>query len=58
MAPDDIRAALRPFNLKAVAADLGISYLSLWRFARGKTKNPTWALVDAVSRYLQQASGK
>ena len=54
---DEIRAALRPFNLKRVAADTGLSHATVWRFARGKTAKPSWQLVDTLERYVRRVAG-
>jgi DNA-directed RNA polymerase specialized sigma54-like protein len=53
MTPDEVRDALKPFNLVAVAADLGMDYVTVWRFARGKTRNPTWEMVNTLAEYVK-----
>jgi len=57
MTLDEIRALLRPFNLKTVAADTGLGYVTVWRFARGKTRSPSWQLVDTLERYVRGVAG-
>jgi DNA-directed RNA polymerase specialized sigma54-like protein len=53
MTPDEVRAALRPFNLRVVAANLGMNYVTLWRFATGKTSNPAWEMVNNLAEYVK-----
>jgi DNA-directed RNA polymerase specialized sigma54-like protein len=55
---DEIRAALRPFNLKRVAEDTGLAHATVWRFATGKTRKPTWQLVDTLERYVRSVAGQ
>jgi DNA-directed RNA polymerase specialized sigma54-like protein len=57
MTLDEIRAALRPFNLKRVAADTGLPHVTVWRFATGKTRNPTWQLVETLRLYVRSVAG-
>lgn len=58
MTPDEIRAALKPFNLVAVAQELRMDYVTLWRFATGKTRNPTWEMVNTLSEYIRGKGGR
>jgi hypothetical protein len=58
MTPDEIRDALKPFNLVAVAQELRMDYVTLWRFATGKTRNPTWEMVNTLSDYIRGKGGR
>lgn len=57
MTLDEIRAALEPFNLKRVARDTDLCHATVWRFARGITRKPTWQLVDTLERYVRGVAG-
>ena len=57
MTIDEIKAALKSFNLKRVAADIGVPYVTVWRFATGKTDRPSWHLVEALKRYVRGVAG-
>ena len=51
MDTEQLRQALQPYNLRAVARDTGINYFTLWRFARGKRTSQAETL-DKLRAYL------
>ena len=53
MTIEEVKAALRPYNLKRVADDTGMEYKAIWRFATGRTKSPSWEIVTRLAAYLQ-----
>lgn len=53
MTEDEIRAKLEPYNLKKLSGEIGLPYVTLTRFAAGKTVRPSWALVKALEDYLE-----
>jgi len=55
MTEGEIRAGLEPYNLKRVAELTGLPYVSLWRFATGKTKRSSWAMVNTLETFITQA---
>lgn len=53
MDTEDMRRALQPYNLRAVARDTGINYFTLWRFARGK-RTSTAHTLDKLRAYMER----
>jgi len=52
MTEDEIRAGLKPYNLKRVAELTCLPYVTLWRFATGKTKRPSWTMVERLREFI------
>lgn len=56
MTLDQIRKQLKDRNLAAVAQGAGVSYPRLVRLANGKTKNPSFLMVNRVVAYLERGA--
>lgn len=54
---DDVKTRLKPYNLRAVADDIGISYPVLWRAIR-KNKPVKYDVVKMLSDYLENGESK
>lgn len=50
---DEIKQRLKPYNLRAIAEETGISYPILWRAIR-KNKPVKYDVVKTLSDYLQR----
>ena len=53
MTEDEIRDKLVPYNLKRLSDETGLPYVTLTRFAAGKTARPSWKLVKTLENYLE-----
>ena len=58
MKVDEIREALTAYRLPAVAKAIGVSHVTLWRFAAGRTKKVDALLVEALTAYLERGVAK
>jgi DNA-binding Xre family transcriptional regulator len=51
---EDILSALKDRNIKAVAAQIDVSYHTLWRLSAGKHKAVSYDVVKKLSDYLTE----
>lgn len=56
MTPDQIRTALADRKPKVVAEKTGLSYMTVWRIARGNFASLNYETVKLLSDYLQGKS--
>ena len=52
MALDDIVKALHDRKATVVSQEVGLSYQTVWRIARGETKNVSYDTAKKLSDYL------
>ena len=52
MALDDIVRALHDRKATVVSQEVGLSYQTVWRIARGETKNVSYDTAKKLSDYL------
>ena len=52
MALDDIVKALHDRKATIVSQEVGLSYQTVWRIARGETKNVSYDTAKKLSDYL------
>jgi transcriptional regulator with XRE-family HTH domain len=54
---EQIRAGLADRKAKVVAAETGLTYMTVWRIANGKEGNPKFATLKVLSDYLTRKVG-
>jgi len=52
LTPEEIIKKLQPLNLSYLSRDLGISYVTLWKFSNKKLKVISYDLVKRLSDYF------
>lgn len=58
MTPEQIQAALIDRKPRFVADKTGLSYVTVWRVAKGNFKGLNYQTVKVLSDYLQSGEGK
>lgn len=56
MTINEIRARLKPMNLKAVARESGVHYNAIYRLMNGGT-SPAYETVQKIVTYLEKLNG-
>ena len=51
--PEQIKSILQDRNLKKVSRNAGIKYTVLYQFISGRTENPSYYLIEKLSKYLE-----
>lgn len=50
----EIQKALEHRNLRKVAETTGVSYDTVWRIAKNRSKNPSFYNVEKIKDYLEK----
>lgn len=50
---EEVRARIKPYNLRAVSEETGVSYPTLWRAVRKNNKPVRYDIVKTLSDFLQ-----
>ena len=51
--PEQIKKILQDRNLSTVSDKSGVNYRTLYNFAKGKTAQPSYYLIEKLSNYLE-----
>lgn len=54
MTLEEIRDRLKPYNIKEVSREIGISYITLWRISNGTNTNPQVDTYFKIVNFLEK----
>jgi transcriptional regulator with XRE-family HTH domain len=50
---EQIQSKLKDRRLRVVAGEIGVSYPTLLAIAQGKSKNPSYRIIELICNYLE-----